>query len=83
MATKKKPLKKAAKKVVKSRSATAKVVPMKSFHLYKEPKPFTKFSITRQTVYWLILLIVVLVTQLWILKIQMDIANLTTIVTNQ
>jgi hypothetical protein len=56
---------------------------MKSFKLYKDVQPFTTVRLTRQTFYWAILLAFVAVTQLWILKIQMDIANVTTILLNQ
>jgi hypothetical protein len=67
---------KTVKKVTK-RTATKKQAPMKSFRIYKDDQPFTKPRVSRQTVYWIILLVFIVITQLWILKIQMDIANLT------
>jgi hypothetical protein len=70
----------AAKKPVKKVKKTA---PMKSFHIYKEEKPFTRVQLSRQTLYWIILLAFIVVTQLWILKIQMDIASLTVHLANQ
>jgi hypothetical protein len=84
MVTKKKSVKstskKTAKKVFAKHSTSKSEAPMKSFRVYKDVKPFTTFTVTRQTVYWAILLAFIIVTQLWILKIQMDIANLTSIV---
>lgn len=81
----KKPANKTVKKVVskakapvRKRSTSKKAAEMKSFRLYKEsPQDFRSFKVTRQTVYWSILLTVIIVTQLWILKIQMEIAELT------
>ena len=73
----KKPVKRVVKKVTRKKTAPKKTAEMKSFHIYKEPKSFTTFKITRQTVYWLILLAFIVFTQLWILKIQMDIADAT------
>ena len=79
----KKTVAKAVKKVAHKRSAPAKTAAMKSFKLYKDVKPFTTMKVTRQTLYWAILLAFVAITQLWILKIQMDIANITTLILNQ
>ena len=81
----KKPVKKTAaksvKKVVKSaprkRASVKSAAEMKSFRLYKEPKSFVTFKVTRQTLYWIVLLAVIIFTQLWILKVQMDIADST------
>lgn len=73
----KKPVKRAAKKVVKKYSASKRTAPMKSFHIYKEEKPFIRMQLSRQTLYWAILLLFIVITQLWILKIQLDIASLT------
>jgi len=72
------PIKKTVKKTVKKVAARVKKpAPMQSFRVYKDPTPFTTFRITRQTVYWSILLAFIIATQLWILKIQMDISALT------
>lgn len=73
----------AAKKVTSKHVASKKPVPMKSFHMYKEEKPFVRVQLSRQTLYWTILLAFIIVTQLWILKIQLDIANLTAVLVNQ
>ena len=78
-AAKKPVAKKAVKKVTKvtrKNAAAKKAAPMKSFHVYKEPAPFTSVRLTRQTLYWIVLLAFIIVTQLWILKIQMDISTL-------
>lgn len=83
MVAKKTVAKKPTKKVTKKRVASKKVAPMKSFRLYKDEKPFLRAAFTRQTLYWAILLVFVIITQLWILKIQMDIAALTTLITSQ
>jgi len=73
----KKPVaKKAVKKVVRKSAASKKVAPMQSFRVYKNPPAFTSLKVTRQTLYWIILLTFIVITQLWILKIQMDIATL-------
>lgn len=81
--SRKKTVVKAVKKVAHKRSAPAKTLAMKSFRLYKDVKPFTTMKVTRQTLYWAILLAFVAITQLWILKIQMDIASVTTLILNQ
>ncbi|MDB5160318.1 MAG: hypothetical protein JWO99_581 [Candidatus Saccharibacteria bacterium] len=77
MVAKKTTAKKPAKKTTHKRVASKKSSRMKSFKLYKDDKPFTTFRITKQTVYWSILLIFIIITQLWILKVQLDISNLT------
>lgn len=80
----KKPIKKSVKKVVsKKHSASKKTPQMKSFRVYKDTKPFTRVGLSRQTLYWIILLAFIVITQLWILKIQMDIANLTALIANR
>ncbi len=77
MATQKKSVKKGVAKTT-SRTARAQApVAMRSFRLSKSPTRFTSFSITRQTIYWLILGVVILGFGLWILKIQIEIINLT------
>ena len=81
----KKTVKKTVKKVAPKSTATKKTAakksaPMRSFRVYKDAQPFTTFRITRQTVYWAILLIFIILTQVWLLKIQMDITDLTDII---
>lgn len=48
---------------------------MKSFRIYKEPSPFMSFKITRQTVYWLVLLVILVFLILWILRLQIDLSQ--------
>jgi len=68
------PVKKIVKKVA---AKVKKPAPMKSFKVYRSTEPFTTMRVSRQTVYWLILLLFIVITQLWILKLQLDIASLT------
>ncbi|MDB5179559.1 MAG: hypothetical protein JWN12_191 [Candidatus Saccharibacteria bacterium] len=75
--------KKPVTKATSKRAAAKKPALMKSFRIYKEEKPFTRVQLSRQTLYWVILLAFIVVTQLWILKIQMDIASLTALLVNQ
>jgi len=78
--TKKAPAKKATvKKQPKAVAAPA----LKSFKLSKNPGPFLSARITRQTVYWSILLIIVLILEIWILNIQLDVIELTDSINNQ
>jgi hypothetical protein len=85
MATLKKPL---VKKSVSKAKATVKKVtakkpaapfdaPMQSFKLSRDTLPFFGVRITRQTIYWSILLIFIMIMQLWILNVQLDIIKIT------
>lgn len=80
---KKAPVKKAAAKKAPARKKTVSAsAKMESFKLYREsPSEFRSFRVTRQTIYWTILLAFIMVTQLWILKIQLDIAEITNALT--
>lgn len=49
---------------------------MRSFKVTRDQPPFTTFKITRQTVYWVILVAFIVFVQLWILKLQMEVATL-------
>ena len=69
MATKKKPVKRTRK--------TANEKPMRSFRVEKDTIPFTSLRLTKQTFYWVTIMAVVIISQLWILQLQLDIANLT------
>lgn len=79
--TKKTPAKKVAPKKAQpkksAKKSTAKFTKQqeaefKSFHMSRN-QPFFSTHITRQTVYWSILLIVILITQIWILNVQLDV----------
>ena len=85
MATIKKPLvkktvskvKTAVKKVASKKSVTPLEAPMKSFKLSRDALPFFSVHITKQTIYWSILLIFIMLMQLWILNVQLDIIKIT------
>jgi len=70
-----------AKKVVKKNKPSIKKVPVKkaeemqSFKLCKNPKPFITFKITKQALYWLILLTLIVMLALWVLNIQINDLN--------
>lgn len=81
MATKKAPVKKkvVAKKKTATRKKTVKKPTLigpsphyKSFKVNKDIQ-FMNMRVTKQTIYWSILLIFILIMQLWILNTQMDV----------
>lgn len=77
--TKKKPASKAKATKVRSaapRKKSNKKQPVRSFRVAKPESPFFTFSITKQTVYWLVLSAVVLVFGLWLIKLQSDIQGI-------
>jgi hypothetical protein len=74
--TKKAPVKKTTAKRAPKRTSSKKTPEMRSFHIAKESQEFTKFKVTRQTVYWVILVAFIIFAQLWILKLQVDVATL-------
>lgn len=59
-----------------SRKSVAKQPEMRSFHIAKDQPPFTTFQITRQTVYWVILVAFIVFAQLWIISLQVEVASL-------
>ena len=65
-----------AKKPVARKKATKKAPSMRSFHVYRSNQQFNDFRITRQTVYWIILMCFIIFVQLWILKLQYDVMHL-------
>jgi len=60
-----------------AKKKTKKQPPMKSFKLSRETLPFLTFRITRQTVYWTVLLFIILTLELWILSMQLDVIHIT------
>ena len=62
----------AAAKTTKAKKAPA----VRSFRVANEKAGFTSFKITRQTVYWVILIAVIIFAQLWILKVQYEVLDL-------
>ena len=76
MATTKKPVKKAVKRSASKRVSKPKVVKLESFKAQKETRPFMTFKVTEQTVYWLIVVLMVFLLGIWVLNIQMDLTEL-------
>ena len=52
--------------------STKKTVKMQSFKVAKSPKKFVSFKVTEQTIYWLVLLALIMALTIWILNVQMD-----------
>ena len=59
-----------------STSRAAKASSMRSFRVAKDVPAFTTFRITRQTVYWVILVAFIIFVQLWILNLQIQVTTL-------
>jgi len=71
----KKPVKKTvASKKTSTGKSKAKTSELKSFRLAKESN-FFRFKISIQTVYWTILVVVIIVLQLLIINAQFEVAN--------
>lgn len=60
------------KKTTKAASAPK----MRSFHVSQNNPPFTSFQVTRQTLYWVILVSFIVFAQLWIISLQVEVAAL-------
>lgn len=82
MATAKKaaPKKTTVKKAAPKKPATKKKPAKKadnyhSFKVSSNEAPFTSFRVTRQTVYWVVLIAFIIFAQLWILKLQIEVAQ--------
>ena len=67
---KKTPVKRAA--VTKKASTSTAAPKMRSFRVAPNNPAFGTFKITRQTVYWIIIVSVIIFMQLWILSMQID-----------
>jgi len=63
----------AKKPAAKKAPKVAKPAPMESFKVSRDEPPFFTLRITKQTVYWSILLIIILVAQLMVLNAQLDV----------
>ena len=75
------PKKKAVKKTPSKRAVSKKssknvAQGYNSFKVSSNQTPFTNFRVTRQTVYWVVLIAFIIFAQLWILKLQIDVAQL-------
>lgn len=81
-AVKRAPVKKttavAATRKPAARKATAKkqVAAARSFRPARETQSFTGFRVTKQTFYWIVLVSFIVFMQIWMLRIQMDVAQL-------
>jgi len=71
-----------AKKTV-AKISTTKPAAMKSFKVYRDGASFREFKISRQTVYWIVLLLVIISLQLWVISIQLQIESQLTIPIDQ
>ena len=76
MATTKKTIKKKTPTKRKAATREAKSTTMKSFRMYPNNN-FLEFKISRQTVYWTILVGFIILMQLWILKTQLEVIQVT------
>lgn len=65
----------------KSTRSRAKSSEMPSFKIVKDTIPFSSTKFTKQTFYWIIVLAFIVVLQLWIIKLQTDVGNLTNALT--
>ena len=50
--------------------------PIQSFHIIANEPPFTTIKLTRQTLYWTIFVVTVILSQLWILHLQLELDTL-------
>lgn len=66
-----------AKRSASKRKTSAKASEgYQSLKLARNDAAFTSFSVTKQTVYWVILVAFIVLAQLWILKLQIEVATL-------
>ena len=66
----------AKKAAPRAKAAPKKEAELKSFKVSQNQPAFSTFKITRQTVYWIILVAFIVFAQLWILKLQVEVASL-------
>jgi len=60
------------KKTTVTKKSVATAPKMKSFRVATNEPAFTSFKITRQTVYWTLLIAFIIFMQLWILSLQVE-----------
>jgi hypothetical protein len=65
------------KRTTRKKSTRTSASDMQSFRVAKDTIPFTSTRFTRQTFYWIIILAFIVVLQLWIIKLQTDVGDLT------
>ncbi|MGB4420420.1 MAG: hypothetical protein WBI29_01305 [Candidatus Saccharimonadales bacterium] len=68
--------KKAGKKTSVKRVYKPKKAKPASFKIQKETVPFMSFKITEQTVYWLVVVLLIFLLGIWVLRIQLDLSEL-------
>jgi hypothetical protein len=73
---KKRPIKKVSATKTSTKKSSANSAQLRSFHIARNQPPFTTFRITKQTVYWIILVAFIIFAQLWILKLQVEVTTL-------
>lgn len=69
-------VKKAAAKKPATKKAATQVAAIRSFKVTRDTQQFQNLAITRQTIYWIILIAFIIFAQLWILKLQIEVASL-------
>jgi hypothetical protein len=74
--TKKAPAKKKTTVTSKKASSSAKTSVLSGVTLRKEQEDFMTFRITRETIYWMILGLVVILFTIWLMRLQADIQSL-------
>lgn len=74
--TKKKPTAAKATTTRKATTKKAKVAPVQSFRRYDDTAPFMTFKFTQQSLYWLILSVIVLALGAWVMYLNVQIQNL-------
>ena len=65
----------AKKPAVVKKAPVSKEQPVRSFRLSPNSPSFSTFKITRQTVYWVIIVSFIIFMQLWILSLQIETSN--------
>lgn len=75
-ATKRTTAKKAAPRKTAVRRNTKRAQEYKSFKLATDVPPIMSFKITKQTVYWVIIMAFIIFFQLWIIKLQVEVAQI-------
>ena len=68
----KKPVSKSTKSTPRKKVSTPQPVKMRSFRVSPNNPSFTTFKITRQTLYWIIIVGFIIAMQLWIIAMQIE-----------
>lgn len=70
------PVKKATPRKAATKRSTKKVENYETFKLSTDVPPIMTFKVTKQTVYWVIIMAFVIFFQLWIIKLQVEVAQI-------